>query len=285
MRGRVSPAASVPLTLLAVLVAAAPGSAQSWTTVSSSRQVTDEDRLDVRLTYGVGVMTLAAGDRGALYRTRLTYDEDAAEPVTDYEDGRLHLGISRYNGSVIDVKNWSSEGSFDVELTREVPLRLDMELGAVKADLDFTGLPIQSLELKTGASESNLHIDEPNPERMERAVFQVGAADFHLSGVGNLNAREVSVKAGVGSVTLELDGTWTADQSLEIEMGLGALELRIPRTLGVKLERTSLLTSIDTGGMVRRGDAYYSANWEGADHKVEVEISAAFGSVDIVWTR
>lgn len=268
-----------------VLGVAAPVGAQSWTTVSNSRQVTDEDLIDVRVTYGVGLLTLAAGEPGTLYRTRLTYDEEAAEPVNEYEGNRLRLGISRYNGKSIDVKNWSSEGSFDVELSRDVPLRLDMELGAVKADLDFTGLPILSLDLKTGASESNLHVDEPNPERMERATFQVGAADFHLSGVGNLNAEEVSLKAGVGSVTLELDGAWTADQSLEIEMGLGALELRIPRTLGVRLERTSLLTSIDTGGMVRRDGAYYSANWEGAEHKVDIEISAAFGSVDIVWTR
>lgn len=274
------------LSLLAFCLLAFPVSsfAQSWKTISGSRQVVDEGEVDVKLTYGVGVLRLSAGDAGMLYRTRLTFDEEAATPVSEYRDGNLHLGISRYRGKSIDVKNWSSEGSFDVELSPDVPLELEMELGAVKADLDFTGLAIRSLELKTGASEANLHVDEPNSESMDHASFQVGAADFHVSGVGNFNTDLVSLKAGVGSVTLELDGVWRRDQVLDIEMGLGALELRIPRSLGVKLERSSFLTSIDTGGMVRREGAYYSPNWEGAEHRVEIEISAAFGSVDIVWT-
>ena len=275
----------VSLAGLCALILPMASAGQSWKTISGSRLMVDEEEIDVKLTYGVGVLTLSAGDAGMLYRTRLTFDEEVATPVSEYRDGTLELGISRYRGKSIDLKNWSSEGSFDVELSGDVPIELEMELGAVKADLDFTGLSLRALELATGASEANLHVDEPNPEQMEHAIFEVGAADFHLSGVGNLNAELVSVKAGVGSVTLELDGTWRQDQALDIEMGLGALELRIPRSLGVRLERSSFLTSIDTGGMVRRDGAYYSSSWEGAEHRVEIEISAAFGSVDIIWTR
>ena len=64
---------------------------QSWKTISGSRQVVDEEEVDVKLTYGVGVLTLSAGDAGMLYRTRLTFDEEAATPVSEYRDGDLQL--------------------------------------------------------------------------------------------------------------------------------------------------------------------------------------------------
>ena len=258
---------------------------QNWKTVSASRTTQGEDHLEVSLTYGVGELRLSAGPSELLYRTRLTFDEDAATPVNEYRDGELRLGISQYRGKTLRFKEWSSEGSLDVELSPAVPMDLDLEFGAVQADLDFTGLSLTSLELQTGASESSVHMDEPNPVVMDEARFHVGAADFTIGGLGNFNARTISVEAGVGSVTLELGGTWAQESDLEIEMGLGSLELRIPRSLGVRLERSSFLTSMDTGGMVRREGAYYSANWEGAERKIDIEISAAFGSVDIVWVR
>lgn len=260
-------------------------SGQNWKTVSASRAAQGEDRLEVSVTYGVGELRLSAAPEGLLYRTRLTFDEDAATPVNEYRDGELRLGISQYRGKALRFREWSSEGSFDVELSPTVPMDLELEFGAVQADLDFTGLALTSLELETGASESSVHMDEPNAVVMDQASFHVGAADFNISGLGNFNARRISVEAGVGSVTLELGGTWPRESELEIEMGLGSLELRIPRSLGVRLERNSFLTSMDTGGMVRRDGAYYSANWEGAEQRVDVEISAAFGSVDIVWIR
>ena len=273
---------------LALFLLAAPPPAlegQNWKTVSASRGANGEEHLEVSVTYGVGELRLSAGPENLLYRTRLTFDEDAATPVNEYRDGELRVGISQYRGNALRFKEWSSEGAFDVELSPRVPMDLDLEFGAVQADLDFTGLSLTSLELETGASESSVHMDEPNAVVMDQASFHVGAADFNISGLGNFNARRISVEAGVGSVTLELGGTWAQESELEIEMGLGSLELRIPRSLGVKLERNSFLTSMDTGGMVRRDGAYYSANWEGADRRIDVEISAAFGSVDIVWIR
>ncbi|NNM31855.1 MAG: hypothetical protein HKO53_02260 [Gemmatimonadetes bacterium] len=273
--------------LTAVLAIGSPQalSGQNWKTVSASRAAQGEEHLEVSVTYGVGELRLSAGPDDLLYRTRLTFDEDAATPVHEYRDGELHVGISQYRGNALRFKEWSSEGAFDVELSPQVPMDLELEFGAVQADLDFTGLALTSLELETGASESAVHMDEPNVVTMDQASFHVGAADFNISGLGNFNARRISVEAGVGSVTLELGGTWVQESELEIEMGLGSLELRIPRSLGVRLERSSFLTSMDTGGMVRRDGAYYSANWDGAERKIDVEISAAFGSVDIVWIR
>src|SRR5690606_11220165 len=176
-------------------------------------------------------------------------------------------------------------GSMELVLGRGVPMDLDLEFGAVQADVDLGGLALRGLELSTGASEARIDVSEPNPGRMARGTFEIGAADFTLRRMGNLGAERIDVHAGVGGVTLWLDGRWAADARLSIEMGLGALELRVPEGLGIELRKDSFLTSFDPQELVRRGDAYYSLDWETAERKVTIDLDAAFGSVKVVWIR
>jgi hypothetical protein len=66
-------------------------------------------------------------------------------------------------------------------------------------------------------------------------------------------------------------------------MGLGSLTLRFPRALGVRIQREGFLTRFSPAGMVRRGDAWYSNNWDSARYKLTVQVDAALGSVDVEW--
>jgi hypothetical protein len=68
-------------------------------------------------------------------------------------------------------------------------------------------------------------------------------------------------------------------------MGLGALELQVPEGVGLQLRKDSFLTSLDSEGLVKRGDTYQSLNWDRADRRVVVDLDAAFGSVKVVWVR
>ena len=162
---------------------------------------------------------------------------------------------------------------------------LDLEFGAVRADIDLGGLSLTDLDLSTGASESTVDVSEPNPSRMETASFEVGAAEFTARHLGNLNAERIQLDAGVGSLTLWLDGRWQRDAHLAIDMGLGSLELRVPEGLGLRLRKDSFLTSLDSEGLVKRGDVYESLDWDEADRRVTVDLDAAFGSVAVVWVR
>jgi hypothetical protein len=120
---------------------------------------------------------------------------------------------------------------------------------------------------------------------MEVARFEVGAAEFTARHLGNLNASRIEVDAGVGSLTLWLDGEWRQDARVAIDMGLGSLELRVPEGLGLQLRKDSFLTSLDSEGMVKRNDVYESLDWSEASRRVTVDLDAAFGSVKVVWVR
>ncbi len=268
----------------ALLVLPLSVDAQSWRTVTMSRQLSGEDDLRVSVSYGAGHFKVRPAAEGVLYRMQLRYDEEVMEPQAEFEGHRLHLGVESV-GRGIRIGKKSSGGEMDLMLSREVPMDLDLEFGAVRAELDLGGMWLTGLDLSTGASESTVDISEPNPAEMRLATFEVGAADFTVRHLGNLNARRIEVDAGVGDIALWFNGDWQQDAAVSIDMGLGALELRFPEGLGVRFKKDSFLTSLDSEGLVKRGDAYYSLDWETADRKITVDLDAAFGSVRVVWVR
>lgn len=273
--------------LIALAAAAALGlpslaQCQSWRDVTMSRQLESNDPVRVYVEYGAGRFTVRSMDEGLLYRMHLRYDEERFEPVSDLSGNVLRLGAESV-GRGVDFDKHS--GELEIELARGIPMDLDLEFGAVRADIDLGGLALTDLDLSTGASESTVDVSEPNPSTMGSARFEVGAAEFTARGLGNLNAERIEVDAGVGELTLWLDGRWQRDAALALNMGLGSLELRIPEGLGVRLRKDSFLTSLDSEGLVKRGDAYYSLDWEDASRKVTIDLDAAFGSVSVVWIR
>ena len=269
---------------LVVLCALAEGASAQMRTVSMSRRIEDDDEVRVSVSYGAGTFSVRSVDAGLLYRMNLEYDEERYEPVAEYEAGRLDLGVDSIRGGR-RFRNKEAGGRLDLELARGVPMDLDLEFGAVRAEIDLGGLELTGLDLSTGASESTIDVSERNAGTMEVARFEVGAAEFTARRLGNLNAQRIELDAGVGSLTLWLDGDWRQDARVAIDMGLGALELRVPEGLGLQLRKDSFLTSLDSEGLVKRGEAYESLNWNGAARKVTVDLDAAFGSVKVVWVR
>lgn len=254
---------------------------QEWRAVTMSRQLESNDEVRVQVEYGAGRFTVRSVDEGLLYRMNLHYDEDHFEPVADLSGDRLRLGVESRGRSIRVGKR--EAGQLDLELARGVPLELDLEFGAVQADIDLAGLALTELALSTGASESEVTVSELNPVRMSRATFEAGAAEFTVLQLGNLNTDRIEVDAGVGSITLGFDGRWQRDARVDIEMGLGSLELRVPEGLGVRLRKDSFLTSLDSEGLIKRGDVYESLDFDDAEHRIEIDLDAAFGSVSVVW--
>jgi hypothetical protein len=273
--------------LAALAISTLPGvqevEAQSWRTLTSSRQASGESDVRVKVEYAAGTFSVKPGDRDLLYQMTLTYDEEHFEPVSSYRDGTLNLGIDGTRKNIdLDGDN---ESRLDLLLSRGIPMSLDLEFGAVKADFDLSGIPLLSLDVSTGASESRLVVDEPNPVAMDEADFEVGAASFVARGLGNLNAESISVDAGVGNVELDLTGEWKRDGRVSVDMGLGALTLRLPTDVGIRIRRDTFLTGFKAPGMEKQGDDYYSANWESADLQLTISVDAAFGSIEVEWAN
>ena len=269
--------------LVTAVAIPAAAQAQSWRTATMSRQLQGNDAVRVFVEYGAGHFSVRSVDEGLLYRMNLRYDEDNFEPVADFSGDRLRLGIEGTRRNM-NLKGGRS-GALELELARGVPMELDLEFGAVRADIDLGGLALTDLHLSTGASESLVDVSEPNSALMASATFEVGAAQFTARQLGNLNAERIQIDAGVGSITLGLDGRWQRDARIGIDMGLGSLELRVPEGLGVRLRKDSFLTALDSEGLVKRGNVYESLDFDDAERRIVIDLDAAFGSVAVVWIR
>lgn len=274
---------AVVLSIGLAAASAGAATAQTWRTVSSARQEQGEKILDVRVQYGAGTLRIEPARTGLLYRFEMRYNQENMRPLTEYDRaaGRLRLGHSSLEGS--DRRSKRGGGTASVALSPTVPLDLQLRFGAGEAHLDLGGLSLRGLELATGASDTRVRFGTPNRIQADRVHITSGAASLDVSGLGNARARRFEFEGGVGETTLDFGGAWTRDATATVKLGIGSVRLRVPRSLGVRVEKDSFLTSFDADGMVKRGGAYYSRNWSSAEHKLTVEINAAFGSVDIDW--
>ncbi len=271
---------------LAALLAAPAARAQTLRTLSSSRQLHGESTLTAEITYVAGRFRLFAAPPGALYQMDLRYDEDKFTPVREYDAaaGVLRLGL-KTKGHVELASHGDEQNmpTLDLALAPNLPLALNIDLGAAEADADFGGLALRSLRYKTGASKSELRFSRPNPLECDSLTLEVGVAQFTATGLANANCRHVKVQGGVGTVVLDFTGDWRGPADAEVQMALGTLKLQLPRNLGVAITLERFLASFDQSGFTRRGDVYYSDNYAAARNHLDLTVDSAFGGIEIVW--
>ena len=272
-------AAALPL-----LFATRPAAAQSaWRTLESSRQVRDSGQHHVVIRYGAGRIDVGATSAPVLYAMTLRYDESAATPLHRYDvaDRTLVLGIESESHNVRRNLREQTKGELRVSLNSAVPMDLELGLGATKATLDLGGLSLTDLRLDSGASETQLDFTTPNASRMRALDVNVGAASFQARNLANANAGVLHLQGGVGSVDLDFGGQWTQDMDVDAQIALGKLTLHVPRHVGVRIEVQRFLASFEHDGLRKRGDAYYSDNWDTAKFRIRIKAQTAFGEIEL----
>lgn len=269
--------------LLALPATPRDGMAQSFRTVTLTRQAHGEEDLRVDVRFAEGRLHLVAGSPSALYRARLAYDEDRATHVTTYDSRRRQLRLE-----VTKVRGGDGNGKrheLDLALSPNVPTRLDFTFGAANAQLDLGGLAISRMDLSTGASESTVDFSQPNRVACDRLSLKAGAAEIQLLRLGNARCRRIEVAGAAGAFTLDFTGAWEAgaETRVSVKMGIGEMTLRLPASLGVAVDLTRLFVGFDREGFTRRGGRYYSANYDTAAATLFVDIDAALGDIMVEW--
>jgi len=261
--------------------------AQRMRSMTSARQLQNERRATVEVKYGAGRLRVAPARNDNLYQMELRYDDEQFRPVTDYDRaaGRLTLGVeSRERGSHRGSRGrHRDEQHATIELTPRILIALELNFGAGQADVALGGLALEELLVRTGASETHITFDAPNRVAARRVKVDAGASELRVTGLGNTRATRFEFNGGVGESTLDFSGAWARSATAQIDMGVGSVRLRLPRSLGVKVTRDSFLASFDPSGMVHRGDAWYSRNYDQARIKLDIAVHAAVGSVEVDW--
>jgi len=295
----------------AVLLAAVAAAGALWArpvreVLKREVPLTTEERLDVRLYFGAGTLTLEEGRGDWLAKATLEYLEHGEAPEFSYRThgrvGELKITAAETEGSDehgfnidIDDEEWdfgNNWGDLDrnewrLSLTDRIPIALEIESGASKNDLDLTGLKISDLDLEVGACELRVTVDKPSEYRTRVISVDAGAARLRMEGLGNLNFERMEFNGGAGQFTLDFDGKLDHRATVEINLGVGQLNLFVPEDVGVKIDCSSCsISSVSVGGAFEEEDDVYVNDLYGrAEGEILFEVSASLATVNVETIR
>ncbi len=262
--------------------------AQEMRDYSVGRQHHGESRLRASLEFVAGTIHVGAGRDDELYRMQLRYDPGRFVPVSRFDagSGSLRLGIENAGKAGLRV---SSRAHLDqvaaVELSPAVLLSLDVDLGAANASLELGGLRLGDLRLVTNATQATVSFNRANPIRCSSMTIESGAAGLTLEQLGNSRCETVRISGGMGQTILDLGGAWGQGGTITVKMTVGALTLRIPRTLGVRVRSDQFLSSFPSKGWTNTGGALLSPGYASAREQVDLRLETALGDVNVEWIR
>jgi hypothetical protein len=251
---------------------------------------TKEKELNVVIDVSFGNVYLERGTKNKI--VVLDYEDDEEDTdrlhvsydVRD-EEGQLRIRLKKSSHV------WGDDGSDDhhrrkltVRLCDQLPMSLDVELGAGLGDIDLSNLQILGLKISTGASSVELRCDRPNPIAADDIDIESGVSKFTATNLCNTNFRRLKFSGGVGAYKLDFGGDLHHDASARIEVGLGSVNVSVPKHLAAKLlYDASFFSSFDLDDdfyKTKKG-VYETEDYGNSGNKLTLQIESGLGSVRV----
>ncbi|MEK6756386.1 MAG: LiaF domain-containing protein [Bacteroidota bacterium] len=277
----------------------APAFGQEYTKREITR--TTEKELAASLEVAFGTVTVARGDRSKVVIAEYWRDRDEKQRLEmSYEisnnRGNLDIELTdsrksrKRDDSSISWEERRSDHSADedrhlsAKFTDAVPIAFKIALGAGKGDFDFSGLKVKRLKVSVGASSADLRCDELNTIACDEVIIESGVSKFSAEGLCNLNFRKLKFNGGIGAYKLDFSGKLQQSATAEIEVGLGAVTVYVPRDMPVRvMYDESWFSSMDfDDNFVRvKKSLYETENFRGSDKYLTIKIESGLGSVKL----
>lgn len=202
----------------------------------------------------------------------------------------------------VESKEFVSElkGIESAELQFEVGLAGDVTVHAIDSDiLANVMIPDKYAsydEMRTGKSAKLVVKDNQTPAPIveEGLVYDLMLdpdVEWNMGfKTGIINAdvnldeillNKLSIETGAGDISVKV-GRVTEQATIDIASGVADLTLEIDSNIGVSVRQKSVISDSDfKEGWYKKGDVYYSTNYDKAKTKVDVSIESAVSSVDV----
>ena len=107
------------------------------------------------------------------------------------------------------------------------------------------------------------------------------------AGEGDLRLRELdvtnlNVNMGAGRVEVDLTGDRKKDLDADIEGGVGQAVIRLPRKIGVIVNASGGIGSIDASGLKHNGDEYTNAAYGKSPVTVRLKVQGGVGQISLI---
>ncbi len=278
-------------TLAAVLAIAVDGRAESRTV---EREITATGLTDAEVEIKVGAahLELRAHDGGPLARIAIEYSTEK-EPQIDF-DGSGSTGRLKIRNDAGDEISFSILGNrpdnpFDdhwmISLSRDLPLLLHVEFGLGPGEAEFGGLTLSKLEFVTGLSDVVLEFSSPCQGVLEHVGLATGLGSMEVHGLSNALIQRLEFAGGLGAAVLDFSGSYRSETEVELDVGMGSLQLMVPQGIGVKIRHgDSFLSNHEFERLEQISeDTWYSEDWQAGPGNLVFDLSVGMGSVELDW--
>jgi len=107
---------------------------------------------------------------------------------------------------------------------------------------------------------------------------------FTATDLCNTNFRKLKFSGGVGSYRLDFGGRLQHDASAKIEVGLGSVNVSVPKRLAAKLlYETSFFSSFDLDDdfVKTKSGVYETEDYKDSENALTIQIESGLGSVKV----
>ena len=206
-----------------------------------------------------GELTISGG-AAELMDATFTYNVDEWTPQISYatDDQQGNLAIRQPARAFDGIPTDEVRNSWQIKLNDDIPLDLNLELGAGVGELDLRDLTLERLAVKTGAGETKINLAG--------------------SSVPTLN-----IDAGVGSMTIDLTGEWQNDLKALIRSGIGELTVKLPREAGVRVSVSQgMVTELTTRGLTAKGQSFVNEAYGQSPVTLDIELEGGIGQITLI---
>jgi hypothetical protein len=249
------------LAMLAVLLAAS-GCASGvrvgkLQTESETVELGDAKSARVEIDMGAGELDVAGG-AAELLEADFTYNVAELKPEVDYSGGTLSVrtpDVETGIASLLDITDYRYH--WDLRLNDDVPMDLQVNVGAGRTDLKLGSLSLSRLDVGGGAGE--ILVD--------------------LSGSASLTRLDIA--GGAGALTVDLTGAWQNDLEASIGGGVGKRILILPRDTGVRVEVEVGVGGVDAAGLTKEGEYYINDAYGQSEVTLYLEVAGGVGETEL----
>jgi len=144
--------------------------------------------------------------------------------------------------------------SWQLNLTEEIPLDLNLSLGVGESDIDLSDIQLTELDLNIGVGQVSVELPEG-----EYAAY---------------------IKGGVGQTIVTLPEAGKID--LKVSGGVGEIIIYIPEKMAAQINIDRGIAGLSLpNGYRQNEDTYTSPNYSGSDSRVNIELDQGIGNISI----
>jgi hypothetical protein len=245
--------------------------------------------LSADIRFDIGTLEISGGRKNAaLYAFDLEYDKASYSPTIQYDsalggaEGRFSFNLNSFHRKGLRRQRQSNR--LNIAFNGSVPLNLKVNAGVGDARLSLTGITLTRIEFESGVGGAKITAYEPNSVPCEYVRLKNGVGGFDAVGLGNLNFKQFEFEGGVGGANLDFSGEWKQNADVQIKMGVGGVNIRLPREIGVKVQAAQhFLSGVHLEGFNQKDSYYYSQNYDNAAIRISVRVEAGIGGLKITW--